>query len=299
MVTRPRIRWLQVRLLYNRIHHNRIHCPPVIHQDPKPLPLGHHACRQPSAARIGHQQLPVAQRRATLRRLVQNRPPLPVLFRYEFPTLTQLNTQFTFALAGPVRDREAVLQTFFAVHKPFRNSLAAIFQPVHIFMDPHGATGNNLLAQPPPALQLQPPTPRLAVRLYGKPLAIKPRQPAVIMRPRLIPTLPIRKHAVPVALILRPDLFPINQIEAGGQFRLAVRGWRGVTQNRAERPTFGKRTEICCWQDRRNCRNYEENNTAIREKRHSELQGQVMLKWKQYRTIRTGLCHTIYYVPLP
>ena len=83
-------------------------------------------------------------------------------------------------------------------------------------MDPHGSTGDPFLALPPPTLQLEPPAPRLGVRLDGKPLAIKPRQPAVMMRPRLKPTLPIGKHAVPVALIFRSDLFPVDQIEAGG-----------------------------------------------------------------------------------
>jgi hypothetical protein len=69
-----------------------------------------------------------------------------------------------------------------------------------------------------------------------------------------------------VALIFRPDLFPVHQIKAGGQFRLAVRSGRGVAHNRAEPATFGQRAGICGWQKGANCRQGKERNTAIRGK---------------------------------
>ena len=68
-------------------------------------------------------------------------------------------------------------------------------------------------------------------------------------------------------------MLPIHQIEAGGQFRLAVRSGRGVTQNRAESTTFGKRARIRGRQNRGNGHKDKENDTAMQEKRQFELRG--------------------------
>jgi hypothetical protein len=76
-------------------------------------------------------------------------------------------------------------------------------------------------------------------------------------------------------------LLPIHQIEAGGQFRLAVRSGRGVTQNRAEPATIGQRAGIRGWQKSASCREGEESDPAKRGKRQFELRGQTGMRRKK------------------